>query len=103
MANTKHFENDRKARFEWYKKLGIGEVIDVFVVDRHRANENIQLHSVTDNAFILVHDKTTKKLITILCARPSQIARLYKGANKEIPKGLLEIARDHQEKMYNEI
>lgn len=95
---TEHFKNDRQYRYEFYKKIGIGQVVDEFEMDRHHPN-GIEIHKITDNAFIKIYNKRTGKLITMLCATPGQIKRYYpKG---QVPRDILNKAIEHTRLGYN--
>lgn len=96
-----HYANDRKERFSFiHEKIGVGVVTDTFIIDRGHAN-GAEIHSVTDNAIILIHNAKTKSLITELIARPEQLRRLYKTAGRKPPRKLLELAYKHNVEKYN--
>ena len=95
-----------KERYERQKLIetqinGDGNVIDSFVVDRgHR--DGAEIHSITDTGLIIIHNKSSGKLVTKLVARPQQIKRYYKDLDKQPPEWLLLLARKHNELGYNE-
>ena len=98
---SNHYSKKRNRREMIINKcIGDGNVIDVFEVDRgHR--DGTELHSITDTGLIIIYNKRTSKLITKLIARPNQIARYYKNANKQPPDWLLQLAQHHKELGYN--
>lgn len=44
-----------------------------------------EIHTITEKGVILIHNSETKKLITMLFARPGQIVRYWKALNIELP------------------
>lgn len=86
---SKHYLTDRAARETIVNQIGMGKVIDKFVVDRHHRN-GAEIHEITDTGIIIIYNQRTKKMITKLIARPGQIKRYYTNGNA--PKKLLEIA-----------
>ena len=84
------------------QNVGLGNVIDSFVVDKGHKN-GAEIHSVTDTGIIIIHNLRTKKLITKLIARPEQIRKLYRSAGREPPKKVIRLAYRHNNKRYNEI
>lgn len=101
MEYTKHYHNDRKNRINFIKNvLGIGNVVDNFVVDKGHPN-GAEIHSITDNGIIIIQNYNTKKLVTMLIARPQQIKRYYIAENKTIPLDIIRVAYEHQIKHYN--
>lgn len=102
MDSTDHFEA-RKARTKYiHNEIGIGNIVDKFIVDRGHPGGN-EIHSVTDTAIIIIQNETTKRLITELIARPEQLRRLYRGIGKEPPKSILKLAYEHNKYRLNEI
>lgn len=101
--NSLHCEEDRKPRFEFINQyLGVGKVLDSFLVDRGHPNGK-EIHKVTDNAVILIYNAFTGKLITELVARPEQIRRLYRSVGKKPPRSVISLAYKHNAMRYNEI
>ena len=69
MDATGHFAADRRDRDAFiHNVIGLGTVIDSFVVDRGHQN-GLEVHSVTDTGVIIIHNHKTKKLITELLER----------------------------------
>lgn len=93
--NSRHWDRDREARREAIRRIGTGNVIKTVEIDRHHKN-GPEIHEISDTGIITVFNKNTHKMITQLIARPGQIRR-YFTEDERIPKGLLNIARQHQE------
>ncbi len=98
-----HYSTERQKRHAFIEEhIGVGNIIDSFVVDRgHRGGAEI--HSVTDTAIIIIHNQKTNKLITELIARPEQLRRLYRSKNRKAPPKVLELAYKHNRAFYNKI
>lgn len=84
---THHFNNDRKNRFKSFneKTNDIGNPVYSFVVNCGHSNGK-EIHTITEKAVILIHNVETKKLVTMLFARPGQIIRYWKTLNIELPR-----------------
>ena len=82
--------------------IGEGNIVDSFVVDRGHPN-GPEIHSVTDTAIIIVHNQRTGKMVTKLIARPGQIKRYYAAEGTTTPQNILDIAKEHLKKGYNNI
>lgn len=76
--------------------------MDSFVVDRDHPN-GPEIHSVTDTGIIIVHNQRTGKMVTKLIARPGQVKRYYNAEGKTAPQDILDIAKEHLKKGYNNI
>ena len=100
--DTVHYKTARRRRHDFISNnIGVGNIIDEFVVDRgHRNGEEI--HSVTDTGLIIIKNKMTNKIITELVARPEQLRRLYHSEGKTPPKFLLRLAYQHNASKHNE-
>lgn len=99
---TGHFAADRKDRDAFiHSVIGLGTIIDSFVVDRGHQN-GLEVHSVTDTAVIIIHNQKTKKLITELIARPEQLRKLYSTRGEKPPRWLLNKAYKNNMLRYNE-
>jgi len=94
---SKHYTDDRKVREELIKKIGLGNEIGTFRVDKGHP-KGAELHTVTDTGIIIIRNERTHKMVTKLIARPNQIKRY--GINR---KDVIEIAREHQALGYNMI
>ncbi len=101
---TNHYKNKRCRRERFIDEhIGDGYIIDGFVVDKGHPN-GVEVHSITDNAIIIVHNYRTGKLVTKLLARPQQIKRYYESTGRKPPQeyeDILELALQHQRLGYN--
>lgn len=86
---SKHYLEERAARELIVKKIGIGKIVDSFVVDRSHRN-GPEIHEITSTGIIIIRNQRTHKMITKLIARPGQIKRYYKKG--EAPAAILDIA-----------
>lgn len=104
--NTKHYKNQRYGREKFISEcIGDGYIVDGFVVDKGHPN-GVEVHSITDNAIIIVHNYRTGKLVTKLLARPQQIKRYYESTGRKPPpeyEDILKLARQHNILGYNNI
>lgn len=97
-----HYAMERADRNAFIDKhIGLGTVIDTFIVNRGHPG-GAEIHSVTDTAIILIHNLSTKKLITELIARPEQLKRLYRSEGRKPPARILQLAYKHNAERYNE-
>lgn len=94
-----HYTDDRQAREALIETIGYGKTIKTVVVDRGHKN-GPEIHEISDTGIITIFNQRTHKMITKLIARPGQIRRYYKE-NEIIPRGLLQLAREHQQMAYN--
>lgn len=99
---SKHWREDRVGRNALIKMIGEGEKIDNFRVDRGHRN-GAEIHTITTNAIIIITNEKTGKMITKLIARQGQVKRYYEREGKEIPKEILEKAKENERKGYNEM
>ena len=99
---SKHYRKDRIKRERFIKKYmnGDGYIIDGFVIDKGHKN-GLEVHSITDNGLIIIHNYHTGKLITKLIARPEQIERYYRYNNKKAPAWLIKLSEWHMSLLYN--
>lgn len=97
---SKHYTNDRTAREELIKEIGLGTEIKTVRVDRGHRN-GAELHTITTTGIIIIRNERTHKLVTKLIARPNQIKRYFTEEETEIIKRVVQIARIHQEMGYN--
>ena len=99
--NTKHW-NDRCSRESIIQNqlCGEGKIIDEFYVDRGHQH-GPEIHSVTQNAIIIVRNAITNRLVTKLIARPGQISRYYEKENRQAPDWLIQLAYIHQQEGWN--
>ena len=80
---------ERHERVRKYKELGLlsTNFIDGFVVDKDHDN-GVELHLINNNGLIYIMNARTKKLITVLGARPMQIQRYYNDLGLPINAGV---------------
>lgn len=96
---SNHWTTDRQARENIIRQIGTGIVVDKFIVDRGHKN-GLERHEITSTGIIIIYNDRTNKMVTKLIARAGQIQRYYNG---KAPKELIEVAREHQRKGYNEM
>lgn len=96
-----HYTTDRTARENLIRKIGVGNEIATFKVDRGHKN-GAELHTITSNAIIIVRNARTNKIVTKLIARPNQIKRYFTNNTIDISE-IVKIAQKHQQLGYNMI
>lgn len=105
-VRTKHYNNERYKREKFIDEcIGDGYIVDGFVVDKGHPN-GVEVHSITDNAIIIIHNYRTGNLVTKLLARPQQIKRYYESTGRKHPpeyNDIIELAYQHQCLGYNHI
>lgn len=102
---SNHYKNHRNKRENFIKEYlnDDGLMVDGFVVDRHH-KDGLEIHSITENGIILIHNLKSGKLITKLLAREDQIKRYYKSTGRKPPpdyENILALARWHESLGYN--
>ncbi len=104
---TYHASSERMERIDAAMKLDDGSRIDnIFVVDKgHKAG--LELHVVTSKGIIYVLNKNKFEqnvdcLVTVLIARPNQVARLYKACGLYAPNMIVQHCMINQKKGRNE-
>ena len=95
---SKHYTEDRRNREELINTIGIGKVVDSFIIDKGHKN-GPERHEITTTGIIIIYNARTNKLVTKLIARVGQIKRYYKDGNA--PKEIIKQARKHTELGYN--
>ena len=104
MKVSKHYNYKRGKRERLIEKRlhGDGNIIDGFIVDRGHKH-GAEVHSLTDNAVIVVHNLESGKLVTKLIARPEQIERYYSDGREKPPEynRVMELAKWHESLNYN--
>lgn len=98
---SKHYREERTERENLIREIGLGKVVATFRVDRGHKN-GAEIHVITTTAIIIVRNERTNKMVTKLIARPKQIERYFEEKTEEVIK-LMEVAREHQRKGYNEM
>lgn len=104
---SQHYKNKRYKREKLINKYinSDGHIIDGFIVDKGHAN-GAEVHSLTDNGIVLIHNLNTGKLITKIIAREGQIKKYYEVATREKPleyENVLRLARWHESLGYNHV
>ena len=89
---TKHI-NNRLKRIENYQTLLSEKFITCFVVDKEHIN-GCEIHCINENGLIYIYNYKSKKFITVLHPRPSQLKRYYRLLRIEIPKHIKRLARE---------
>ena len=99
---SNHYRKQRYRREKFIDKYlgGDGRAIDYFIVDKGH-NNGAEIHTITDNGIIIIHNYMTAKMVTKLIARENQIKRYYKNVDREPPQWLLSMARWHETMGYN--
>lgn len=99
---TNHYKNHRYRRENFIKKYlnGDGCMIDGFIIDSGHSN-GAEVHSITENGVILIHNYRTGQLVTKLIARRPQVERYYRNVDREAPSWLLELCDWHESLNYN--
>ena len=96
---SKHWIQDRQKRQDLINKIGQGDIIKTVEIDKGHKN-GPEIHKISNTGIISIFNKRTKKLITCLIARPSQISRYY-AKDETIPQNVLKLAREHQKLAFN--
>jgi hypothetical protein len=100
---TVHFKEDRQARHEFILNyIGYGQTRDIFLVDKDHVN-GLEIHEITSNGIINVYNLNSKKWVTMMIARPSQIERYYDAVGGVAPKDIIAKAITHQRNGWNYI
>lgn len=104
---SNHYKNKRHKRENLIDERvnGDGYMIDGFIVDRNHP-AGAEVHSITINGVIVIHNLISGRLVTKLIARPQQIKRYYEHTNREKPpeyKKVLKLALWHQKLGYNKL
>lgn len=103
---SKHYTSQRLDRERFIEEyLGEGHIVDGFIIDKGHPH-GAEVHSITDNGIIIVHNLNSGKLVTKLLARPQQIKRYYEHTGRNPPleyESILELAFQHQVMGYNNI
>lgn len=94
---TKHVE-DRLNRFRFASELGDNyTLVNSYVVNTGHEN-GLEIHSVYSNGMVVIANQDSRKIVTVLIARPMQLKR-YGLFNNE----LLFTAYQHTTKGYNNL
>lgn len=98
---SKHYREDRQRREQIINTIGMGKVVDRFVVDRGHKN-GAEVHEIRSTGIIVIYNERTGKMITKLIARVGQIKRYYEEgkAPKELIKKAVDNTVKHNYNMY---
>lgn len=91
---SNHYANSRLGRNDLICKIGLGKVVESFAVDKGH-KDGSEIHVVTTTGLIVIFNRNTHKMVTVLIARPNQISRYYNTLGREAPEWLLNIAYEH--------
>lgn len=85
---TEHFDTDRRSRYERIlHRVGFGHAVRLCLVDTgHPAGREV--HVLTSTGVVVVFNERTRRLVTMLVARPGQVARYYAPFGEEPPRRL---------------
>jgi len=83
----------REQRLKEYQHLLSNEFIASFIVDTNHVG-GVEVHSINVNGLIYIYNMNTKKLITVLHPRPSQLKRYYRLLKLEIPSNIKKLCTD---------
>lgn len=102
---SKHYKNKRHSRERIINRYinGDGRMIDGFVVDRNH-KDGLEVHSITENGIILIHNLSSGVLVSKLVARPEQIKRYYDMTGRPKPleyENILQLAKWHKSLNYH--
>ena len=101
IMNTLHYNEDKEIRRNTIEKyIGYGDDIMSAEIDRGHKNGS-EIHVVTNSGIIKIYNARTKKHITDLIGRPSQIKRVYNAKGVRCPKWLIEIAIENCNRGFN--
>lgn len=100
---TLHISKNRIFRFNKALELNDNsEINKSFFVDKRHPN-GPEIHNVSEKGIIFIINAKTKKLVTILIARPNQIKRLYMACNLKVPHKIIQYSINNVNKGYNYI
>ena len=103
-VKTSHIKNERIERNTLIKYcIKDGILLTSFIVDEND-NRGRLIHNIMSNGVIIIQNERTKRIVTQYVARSGQIVRYWKLRGMNIPmqyRGLLNIARHHEEMGYN--
>ena len=82
-VQTYHYKYDRGRRADVISE-GIGYPLYSFIVDTGHPNGN-EIHTITNKAEIVIQNERTKRVVTVLFARPAQVTRYWERLGVNIP------------------
>lgn len=80
---TSHYKHDRGARIEVVSSEKAAPLYS-FIVDTGHPNGN-EIHTITERAEIVIQNERTKRVVTVLFARPAQVKRYWRLLNEKTP------------------
>lgn len=89
LRESGHFHRDRHERImRIAQTVGFGHIVRQCLVDTgHRAG--CEVHVLTSTGIVLVFNAHSRKLVTVLVARPGQVARYYEPFGEDVPDWLM--------------
>lgn len=78
---TIHIKQDRSTRMNAYDS---GDFLGGFIVDTGH-KDGLEVHIIDNQGYIHIFNKQSKRYITVLSGRPSQIKLYYRALNLNIP------------------
>lgn len=89
LRESGHFHRDRHERImRIAQTVGFGHIVRQCLVDTgHRAG--CEVHVLTSTGIVLVFNAHSRKLDTVLVARPGQVARYYEPFGEDVPDWLM--------------
>lgn len=97
---SRHWREDRQRRSHIIAQIGMGQIIKEVTIDRGHKN-GPEVHKVTSTGLVLVYNKRTGIMVTVLIARPNQIKRYFD--ENEVPQEVINLAIEHMRAGYNKI
>lgn len=95
---SRHFQQDRLSRYRKILSLEKFPVInESFLVDNGH-KKGMEIHCVSTHGIIYIYNYNSRKLITMIIARPNQIKRLYESCGENIPEIILQEAKKNNTK-----
>lgn len=84
---------ERNTRMKEYKELMNNNFIYSFIVDKLHEN-GPEYHSINSNGLIYIHNARTKRLITVLHPRPTQLKRYFNELGIKVPQKINKLAQE---------
>ena len=98
--NSKHWRADRQRRSQVIAQIGMGQVVKEVTVDRGHKN-GPEIHKITTTGLVVIYNKRTGIMVTILIARPNQIKRYFE--EEQAPQEIINLAFEHMRAGYNKM
>ena len=81
---SRHIQKDRNTRMNAYDS---GEFLGGFIVNTEH-KDGLEVHIIDSEGYIHIFNKESKRYITVLSGRPSQIKLYYKALNLKISENI---------------